>query len=156
MLLCRCGFFNAIVEYKIQENIVAAQCTADFATSLQMHEQFLVHELWNGTNACYSETSCHLSAVWCSPFSVQVATLSTLLLRCRGMRPELGWLTVRTGFALGTVVCRGFQSGRALASACWLCVIACCFILPLALVSPIYDVLQLMHAKAITPNIYSC
>ena len=45
MLLGGSSLFEGIVDHKIEEQIVAAQSTADFTTTLQMHEQFLVHKL---------------------------------------------------------------------------------------------------------------
>lgn len=45
VLLGGSSLFEGIVDYKVEEQIVAAQSTADFTTTLQMNEQFLVHEL---------------------------------------------------------------------------------------------------------------
>lgn len=45
MLLGGSGLLEGIVDHKVEEQIVATQSTADFTTTLQMHEQFLVHKL---------------------------------------------------------------------------------------------------------------
>ena len=34
-----------IIQHKVQEQIITTQCSADFATALQVHEQPFVHEL---------------------------------------------------------------------------------------------------------------
>lgn len=45
MLLGGGRLFEGIVDHKVEEQIVAAQSTADFTTTLQVNEQLLVHEL---------------------------------------------------------------------------------------------------------------
>lgn len=37
--------FEGIVDYKVQEEVIASQDAADFATTLEMNEQLLVHKL---------------------------------------------------------------------------------------------------------------
>jgi hypothetical protein len=45
MLLGRCCLLQSIVDHQVQEEVVAAQSPADFAPTLEMNEQLLVHEL---------------------------------------------------------------------------------------------------------------
>lgn len=45
MLLGGSSLFKGVVDHKVEEQIVAAQSTANFTTTLQMNEQFLVHKL---------------------------------------------------------------------------------------------------------------
>lgn len=45
MLLSRGSLLDRIVKDEVQEDIIAAQDTADFATTLKMDKQLLVHEL---------------------------------------------------------------------------------------------------------------
>jgi hypothetical protein len=45
VFLCRGGLFDGVVDDEIQKQIIASEGAADFATSLQMNEQFLVHKL---------------------------------------------------------------------------------------------------------------
>lgn len=46
MFLCGCCLLQRLVENEVQKQVITAEHAADFAASLEMHEQFLVHELW--------------------------------------------------------------------------------------------------------------
>ena len=45
VLLCRGGLLDGVVNDKVQEDIISAQGSADFASTLKMDEQLFVHEL---------------------------------------------------------------------------------------------------------------
>ena len=45
VLLSRGGLLDGVVNDKVQEDIISAQGSADFASTLKMDEQLLVHEL---------------------------------------------------------------------------------------------------------------
>jgi len=45
MLMRRSAFLHRVVDDKIQEKIITAQDTADFAPTLEMDEKLLIHKL---------------------------------------------------------------------------------------------------------------
>lgn len=45
VLLSRGGLLDGVVNDKVQEDIISAQGSADFASTLEMDEQLFVHEL---------------------------------------------------------------------------------------------------------------
>ena len=89
MLLRGISLFQGVINDQVEEEIVSSKDSADFATTLEMDEQFLVHKLQLHSKASMSDCNgkvipsiaSHLFELWLRRFR-----------HVRDQKVSLGWL----------------------------------------------------------------